>query len=63
MTLVKDPTRKTFGYMPLLEPRFQGLEHLVLNETRPVLRIFCQAAIFRRCFRKTPQHGRMLQRH
>ena len=36
MTLVKDPTRKTFGYiMPLLEPRFQGLEHLVLGKMKP----------------------------
>ncbi|MGC6507465.1 MAG: protein kinase domain-containing protein [Myxococcota bacterium] len=61
MTMVKDPRRQTFGYiMPLLEPRFQGLEHLVLGKMRPApsFRVLCHAAIsLAECFRKLHNMG------
>lgn len=61
MTLIRDPSRKTFGYiMELLEDRFQGLETLVLGRMRPVpsLKILCESAIsLAECFRKLHNMG------
>ena len=61
LSLVEDPSKKTFGYlMNLLPPNYQGLERLVLGKMRPApsFRILCKAAIdLAECFRKLHAQG------
>ena len=61
ISIVQDPHQRTFGYlMNLMEPRFQGLEKLVLGKMRPVpsFLTLCRAAIgLAECFRKLHNMG------
>ena len=61
LAFVDEPEGRTYGYlMGLLDPRYQGLEALVLGQMRPVprFRTLCRAAIgLAECFRKLHNMG------
>ncbi|MEC7987045.1 MAG: serine/threonine protein kinase [Myxococcota bacterium] len=61
LSMIMDKKKNSFGYiMELLEPRFQGLEKLVLGRMRPIpkFNILCKAAInLAESFRKLHNMG------